>query len=138
MHKNDRLDCFMILILNLTILTIKMDFQQQFITVSIISNTTFQLFLLQLPLYLEVDCANINIGDIGFCNCAPCFEDEGDCDFHDECQENLLCGSHNCPDSPDFSPDVDCCWDESVCEYPDYLGDDFCDDGNNNEECQKK
>ena len=62
-----------------------------------------------MPLYLEVDCANINIGDIGFCNCAPCFEDEGDCDFHEECQENLLCGAKNCP-HPLLNSLVDCCY----------------------------
>ena len=62
-----------------------------------------------MPLYFEVDCENINIGDIGFCHCAPCFEDEGDCDFHEECRENLLCGTKNCP-HPLLNSQVDCCY----------------------------
>ena len=60
-------------------------------------------------MYFEVDCANISIGNIGFCKCAPCSEDEGDCDFHDECQENLLCGTKNCP-HPLLNSQVDCCY----------------------------
>ena len=60
-------------------------------------------------MYFKVDCATVSIGQIGFCNCVPCSEDEGDCDFHDECQDNLLCGTKNCP-HPHINSQVDCCY----------------------------
>ena len=39
----------------------------------------------------------------------PCDEDEGDCDAHNECQDNLFCGSNNCPASLGFDTEIDCC-----------------------------
>ena len=39
----------------------------------------------------------------------PCYKDEGDCDSHEVCQDNLLCGLNNCPDSLGHS-DFDCCY----------------------------
>ena len=57
------------------------------------------------------DCAN---GDIGFCNCRSCSENEGDCDSHNECQDGLACGSSNCPASLGFDSDIDCCYQPSV------------------------
>ena len=88
--------------------------------------------------YDSVDdcCYNATLGGEDFCSTEnPCAKDEGDCDSDNECQDTLVCGLHNCPNSPQFSPDVDCCWDQSICQYPDYIGDSYCDDGNNNEEC---
>ena len=38
-----------------------------------------------------------------------CYENEGDCDAHDECQDGLLCGSNNCPASLGYGSEVDCC-----------------------------
>ena len=67
-----------------------------------------------------VNCATASNGEIGFCNCNTCSENEGDCDAHDECQDGLACGSNNCPASLGFDSEVDCC-------YQPTLGDeDFC------------
>ena len=87
---------------------------------------------------LQVDCCYSGaLGSEDFCTSEnPCGQYEGDCDSDNDCEGTLVCGSHdNCPNSPDFSPDVECCWDQSVCDYPAYVGDSYCDDGNNNEEC---
>ena len=48
-------------------------------------------------------------GEIGFCGCNTCSEMEGNCDAHDECLEDLFCGSNNCPASLGFDSEVDCC-----------------------------
>ena len=64
-------------------------------------------------LYL-VNCATASNGDIGFCNCNSCSENEGDCDSHDECQTGLVCGSNNCNASLDFDSEVDCCYQPTV------------------------
>ena len=48
-------------------------------------------------------------GEFGFCYCNSCYENEGDCDAHDECQDGLLCGSNNCPASLGYGSEVDCC-----------------------------
>ena len=68
-----------------------------------------------------VDCCyTVGLGGEDFCTTEnPCGQDEGDCDSDDECQDSLVCGSHNCPDSLDFISDLDCCYDESMCDYPD-------------------
>ena len=34
---------------------------------------------------------------------------EGNCDAHDECLEDLFCGSNNCPASLGFDSEIDCC-----------------------------
>ena len=48
---------------------------------------------------------------------------EGNCDAHDECLEDLFCGSNNCPASLGFESEVDCC-------YQPILGDEhFCSSG---------
>ena len=54
-----------------------------------------------LGFHSELDCCyNPIVGDEHFCASGiPCGEDEGDCDYHDECQGNLKCGSNNCPQS---------------------------------------
>ena len=67
-----------------------------------------------------VDCGNVTNGDIVFCNCHTCSENEGDCDSHDECQDDLVCGSNNCPASLGFDSEVDCCYQATVGD------DDFC------------
>ena len=46
-------------------------------------------------------------GEIGFCHCNTCSENEGDCDAHDDCQDGLACRS--CPASLGFDSYVDCC-----------------------------
>ena len=48
-------------------------------------------------------------GETEFCYCNSCYENEGDCDAHDECQDGLLCGSNNCPASLGYGSEVDCC-----------------------------
>ncbi len=89
---------------------------------------------------VAVDCANITSGDIGFCNCHSCSENEGDCDSHDECQNGLVCGSNNCPASLGFNSEVDCCYestvgDEHFCASGILCGEDEG-DCDSNDECQ--
>ena len=66
-------------------------------------------------------CYNANNGDDEFCTIvAPCRGNQGDCDFHKECQDGLVCGSNNCQVSLGFDSEVDCCYNAT-------LGDeDFC------------
>ena len=53
----------------------------------------------------------IIVGDEDFCSSInPCEEDQGDCDNNNECQNNLVCGTNNCPDSLGFEAEVDCCY----------------------------
>ena len=50
------------------------------------------------------------LGDEDYCTTEnPCGIDQGDCDFNNECQTNLLCGPKNCPTSLGFDLEVDCC-----------------------------
>ena len=56
-----------------------------------------------------MNCATKSNGDYQFCICNTCSANEGDCDSHDQCQNNYFCGSNNCPASLDFSSEVDCC-----------------------------
>ena len=45
--------------------------------------------------------------------CTPnntCGLNEGDCDYHNDCQNGLSCGSNNCPISLGFDPTSDCCY----------------------------
>ena len=56
-----------------------------------------------------VNCATASNGYDEFCYCNTCSENEGDCDFHDECQDSLFCGSNTCPTSLGFELEVDCC-----------------------------
>ena len=62
-----------------------------------------------------VNCVTVSNGEIGFCNCNPCSENEGDCDSYDECQDGLFCGSSNCPASLGFDSEVDCCSPAGMC-----------------------
>ena len=59
----------------------------------------------------EVDCCyNFTVGDPNFCKVdSPCGLNEGDCDFNNECQNNLFCGTNNCPESLGFEAEIDCC-----------------------------
>ena len=56
-----------------------------------------------------VGCSTVKNGDDEFCNCNPCTENEGDCDYNHHCQDGVFCGSNNCPASLGFDSDVDCC-----------------------------
>ena len=62
----------------------------------------------------SVNCASVINGKIGFCACHSCLGLEGDCDFNDQCQEGLRCGSNNCPASLGFDAYTDCCYDKFV------------------------
>ena len=69
----------------------------------------------------------ITNGDLGFCNCQSCSENEGDCDSNDHCQNDLRCGSKNCPASYGFDSDIDCCYvfivgTEDSCTYSEPCG----------------
>ena len=58
-----------------------------------------------------IKCANEN----DFCTSEnPCGTDQGDCDTHDECQDDLVCGSNNCPDSLGYHSEFDCCYTPTV------------------------
>ena len=56
-----------------------------------------------------VNCATLSNGDVGYCSCNTCTENEGDCDVHNECQGGFDCGSNNCPASLGFDSETDCC-----------------------------
>ena len=68
------------------------------------------------PDYLGFDsqfdcCYTPAVGDEHFCtNNNPCAIDEGDCDYNNECQTNLICDTINsCPTHLGFASDVNCC-----------------------------
>ena len=88
----------------------------------------------------SVNCANVINGQIGFCACHSCSELEGDCDFDDQCQEGLRCGSNNCPASFGFDAHTDCCYDAKVGAEDFCTTDEPCkvDEGDcdSNEECK--
>ena len=62
----------------------------------------------------SVDCNSLNNGDIGFCKCKSCSENEGPCDSQADCLENVRCGSNNCPAYLDFEQGLDCCYKSNV------------------------
>ena len=87
-----------------------------------------------------VNCTNVFNGNIGYCACNACFENDGDCDSDNQCHNSLVCGSKNCPVSLGFQPNTDCCyeaivWDEDFCtsNNPCASGEGDCD---SNDECQ--
>ena len=87
-----------------------------------------------------VNLVTVSNGEIGFCNCNTCSENEGDCDSHDECQDGLFCGSNNCPASLGFDSEVDCCYqptvgDEDFCASATPCGEDEG-DCDSHDECQ--
>ena len=57
-----------------------------------------------------VNCAIASNGYDEFCFCNICSENEGDCESNHECQDGLVCGVNNCPDSLGFDSGVDCCY----------------------------
>ena len=71
---------------------------------------------------VEVDCCyQPTLGDKYFCASGiPCGEDEGDCDYHDECQDGLYCGYNNCLVSLGFDSEIDCCSNSTQIMSPNY------------------
>jgi len=61
---------------------------------------------------LGIDCCRKPInGDYNFCTAEnPCGLDEGDCDFDNECQPGLTCGTNNCPTNLGLDATIDCCY----------------------------
>ena len=90
--------------------------------------------------YISVDCNNVTNGNIGFCGCKSCSENEGECDSDNDCEQGLVCGSNNCLDYLGFNSEVDCCYgpavgDEHFCSFhnPCAVDEGDCDSNN---ECQ--
>ena len=69
-----------------------------------------------LGFHSDFDCCySPTLGHQHFCTTVnPCSEDEGDCDIHDECQNELVCGTNNCPESAVFNSDIDCCYNTTI------------------------
>ena len=94
----------------------------------------------------EDDCCYVPspsvVGDEDFCTTViPCGVDEGDCDSHEECQENLICGTDNCQNSLGFDPETDCCYGPAVGDEHFCRNENLCavDEGDcdAHEECQE-
>ena len=69
------------------------------------------------PNDIYIKCAN----EDNYCTDEnPCGTGEGDCDIHDECQDGLVCGLNNCPDSLGYHSEFDCCYNATVGD------EDFC------------
>jgi len=65
---------------------------------------------------------SVTNGNLGFCSCQSCSENEGDCDSNNECLDGLVCGLNNCPASLGHDSEVDCCYEaivgtEDFCSY---------------------
>ena len=79
-------------------------------------------------------------GKIGFCACHSCSELEGDCDFDNQCQKGLRCGSNNCPVSFGFDMHTDCCYSTSIGSEDFCTTDEPCEvdegDCDSNDECK--
>ena len=87
-----------------------------------------------------MNCNTASNGEYGFCSCYTCSENEGDCDTHAECQDDLFCASNNCPASLGYDSEVDCCnqptlGDEHYCSSG-ILCEDNEGDCDSNNECQ--
>ena len=99
------------------------------------------LFEFLIYIFTLVKCATVSNGEIEFCNCNTCSENEGDCDTHYECLDGLSCGSNNCLDSLGFDSEIDCCYKPTVGDEHFCSTDKPCaiDEGNCNSknECQK-
>ena len=86
---------------------------------------------------------NLTIGEDDFCTTMfPCGKDEGHCNTDNECQSGLICGKdsyingtilsgESCPTG--FNSTIKCC--SNKCPVPRWMGDGYCDDENNNIEC---
>ena len=59
----------------------------------------------------SIDCCRKPInGDENFCTAENlCGLDEGDCDYDNECQPGLKCGTDNCPTYLGYHQSIDCC-----------------------------
>ena len=59
-----------------------------------------------------VDCCyKPKPGDEQFCNWENrCGKNEGDCNQHGDCKDDLLCGIDNCPSELGFASSADCCF----------------------------
>ena len=93
----------------------------------------FYNFKFKINIFSIVNCTTVSKGEIGFCNCNPCSaddfdsdvdccylptvcttinpcgQDEGHCDFDNQCKDHFYCGSNNCPASFGYGNDVNCC-----------------------------
>ena len=102
-----------------------------------------QIFMFTVTYFLKnilVNCTNVLNGNIGYCGCNACIENDGDCDSDNQCQNGLVCGSKNCPVSLGFNSNTDCCydavvWDEDFCSLDNPCGSDEG-DCDSNDECQ--
>ena len=70
----------------------------------------------------SANCMSVTNGNLGFCSCQSCSENEGDCDSNNECLDGLVCGLNNCPASLGHDSEVDCCYEaivgtEDFCSY---------------------
>ena len=78
--------------------------------------------------FFAVNCGKVQIGEIGYCSCNnQCSENEGDCDFDNQCQGRQKCRSNLCPSSLGFDSNTDCCGmpslgDEDFCSTDDPCG----------------
>ena len=85
----------------------------------------------------SVNCATVKMGEVGFCACNnPCSDNQGDCDFNDQCQRGQRCRSKSCPASLGFDLNTDCCHiatlgDEDFCTIgePCGVGEGHCNSG---------
>ena len=60
------------------------------------------------------DCLN---GDVNICTAEnPCGLEEGDCDYDNECQPGLTCGTNNCPRYLGLDETIDCCFKPDQCK----------------------
>ena len=85
---------------------------------------------------IAISTTTKGIGHDSFCTANNlCDENEGDCDYDYECKNDLVCGTNNCPDSPEFGGGDDCCYSVGCSGIASLIGDNYCDDENNNEEC---
>ena len=87
-------------------------------------------------MFILVDCNSLSKNEFGFCSCFPCGADEGHCVYDDQCKDNLFCGYKNCPVSfgnDDANADNLC---SGTCGTPNWKGDNYCDDENNNCGCE--
>ena len=52
------------------------------------------------------------LGDDNYCSGSNlCQNNEGDCDFNNQCDYGLLCGNNNCPTESGHGSNTNCCYD---------------------------
>ena len=72
-----------------------------------------------IDMYAEITARNISdfenatIGEDGYCSVrTPCSHNQGDCDFHTDCNgTNTYCVENGSPSELGFPPGTDCCHD---------------------------